>query len=116
MRLHRAIDIADRMRPNNVELNEKISCLWRLECEFAEMMGEEFPDWTDGAEDPELLIGAPHDQVYPMNLLPFIDHMQEEMDLYQVDAMAANQVLNDVTSMYRRSNQANTAKIKGVFI
>ena len=116
MRLHEAIDMADRMRPNNVALPDKIRCIWRLEREFSEMMRTEVPEWEIDDDDPELLIAPPHDQVYYMYLLPFIDFAQEEMDLYQVDSMAANQILSEVKSMYRRGHRADTATLKGVFI
>lgn len=117
MRLHEAINAADRMRPNSVGEPDKISAIYRLERDFAEMMEVDPPEWDLDEEDPELLIAAPHDQVYPVYLLPFIDIMQEEIDKYQADSVASNQMLAEVKSAYRRGHRfTKNTQLKGVFI
>lgn len=117
MRLHEVIDTADRMRPNSVHFEDKVREVYRLEREMAEMMEEEVPVWDLATEDPLMLVGSPHDQVYALYLLPFIDLQQEETDLYQVDSIAANAALSEVKAMYRRGHEpVNHTMIKGVFI
>ena len=56
MRLSEAIEAADRIRPNVVDIQDKRRCLLELETEIAELMGEPDPEWDYDADDPELLI------------------------------------------------------------
>lgn len=116
MRLHQIIDIADARRPNNVPKPDKIRKVWQFETEIAEMMETDFPEWDLDTDDPEMLIKAPHDEIYILYLLPYIDSQQEEMDLYQADAIIANQAITEFKALYRRSYQHTPRYIKGVFI
>ena len=117
MRLSQAIEMADRMRPNVLLKEEKIIPLYKLETEIAQIMGEEAPEWDTTAEDPELLAPDEHFMLYPYTLLPYIDHYQEETDLYQIDMITANQALADFRAQWARTHRhADTTQIKGVFI
>ena len=118
MRITEAMDRADRMRPNAVHQYDKRLSLYKLECQFADMMGLDEPTWElDSNEDYDLLIPDPHSQVYPYHLMAFIDFAQEETDLYQIDMIMANQELSDVQSWWRRNNrEKDDTKFKGVFI
>jgi hypothetical protein len=116
MRVSRAIDIANWMRPNTLPREDLKNWLWELDIEIAEMMGQDAPEW-DELDDPELLIPDPKSNVYPLYLLPHIDHIQEETDLYQIDMIEANRALADVKAWWRRNNTGNAdTKIKGVWI
>lgn len=118
MRITEAMDRADRMRPNAVHQYDKRLSLYKLECQIAEMMGVDEPEWEmDSNEDYELLVPDPHSQIYPFHLMAYIDFAQEETDLYQIDMIMANQALADVQSWWRKSHrQKDDVQIKGVFI
>lgn len=118
MRLTNAIDYADRMRPNTVPRPEKAQCLYKLEMEIAEIMETEKPDWSRAkAEDPELLLPEPWAGLYPQYLAAFIDYYQEEIDLYQVDSIMANQSLMEWKSAYRREHRSETdTRFRGVWV
>ena len=114
MRLKEAMDRADRMRPNAVHFDDKMQALWELESQFAEMIGEDIPDWTEG-DDPELIVADPYSIVYVLSLMAFIDFAQEETDLYQLDAVMANEKQAVVRALYRRHHPDRQPQIKGVF-
>lgn len=117
MRLSTAIDQADRMRPNNVARPEKVLSLYKLECQLHEMMGEEIPDWDLDNDDPELSAPNQFARLYPLYLMAFIDHEQEETDLYEIDSITANNELAEYKAWYRRNNRhTEEIKFKGVFI
>lgn len=117
MRASQAIETADRLRPNTIDRLEKWLWLWELEVEIAEMMGVDAPVW-DEDDDPELLLDDPKSNVYPLYLLPRIDHAQEETDLYMIDSAQANAVLTDIKNWYRRTHASSSTAnmIKGVWI
>ena len=117
MTISEALDRADRMRPNAVHYDDKKRSLWKLETQFAEMIGDEIPDWTNEEEDYELLIPAPYDQSYVYHLMAFIDHAQEETDLYMIDSAMANQETKEAMAWYRRNVRQHTdTRFRGVFI
>ena len=118
MRVNEAIDRADRLRPNAVNYFDKRLSLYRLEMEIAEMMElEEMPEWEDAEGDYELLVPDPHSEVYPLHLLAYIDHVQEETDLYQIDMITANQALAEVKAWWRRNNkEQKDIRFRRVFI
>ena len=117
MRLNKAIERADRMRPNTVSRIDKAYALLKLESEFLEMMGEDLPEWDLDSDDPELCAPEQFARVYPLYLMAFIDHEQEETDLYQIDMITANSEIAEFKAWYRRNNPQHTdVKFKGVFI
>lgn len=113
MRMTEAMDRADRMRPNAVHYEDKKQALWELESQFAEMIGEDIPDWDNG-DDPELIVADPYSIVYVLSLMAFIDFAQEELNLYQVDAMMANEKQAEVRALYRRHHSSDTPQIRRV--
>lgn len=117
MRLSDAIERADLMRPNNVPEPDKRQWLWIVETEYAEMMGIEPPEWEE-LEDPELLLPERFEQVYIYYLASHIDHWQEEINLYQIDAMMAQQLDATIRSWWIRHGEprAKSFRIKGVWI
>lgn len=116
MTIREAIDRADRMRPNVVLPEDKRRALWELESQFAEMIGEDIPDWEDGDDEVELIVAAPYDVVYVYNLCAYIDLYQEETGLYQLDAPIANQKQAEVKALYRRHHSEHDVPFRGVFI
>lgn len=116
MKMKEAMDRADRIRPNAVHPDDKKHALWELESQFAEMIGEDIPDWSDEDYDGELIVADPYSVVYVLSLMAYIDFAQEEMDLYQVDAMLANQKQTEVKALYRRHHRSSEPQIKGVFL
>ena len=116
MKLREAIDRADRIRPNAVHQDDKRLALYKLECDVAEMMGEELPEW-DPDDDCDLLMPDPHSEIYPAHLCAYIDWAQEETDLYQIDMFMANQTMAEAKAFWRRNvRQDEDIKIKGVFV
>lgn len=116
MKMKEAMDRADRIRPNAVHPDDKKHALWELESQFAEMIGEDIPDWKDEDANPELIVADPYSVVYVLSLMAYIDYAQEEMDLYQADAMLANQKQTEVRALYRRHHGSREPQIKGVFL
>lgn len=115
MRMREAMDRADRMRPNAVHFDDKKQALWELEAQFAEMIKEDIPDWSDEDADPELIVADPYSIVYVLSLMAYIDFAQEETDLYQLDAVMANEKQAEVRALYRRHHSDKQPQIKGVF-
>lgn len=115
MNIINAIDRADMLRPNAIPEPEKYAALWKLEAEVAEMMETDLPEWE--GEDHELLMPDPYSEMYVACLLPEIDLMQEEMDLYQIDSIAANQKKSEAMAWYRRHNKVkHKDRVRGVWI
>ena len=115
MRMREAMDRADHMRPNAVHFDDKKQVLWELESQFAEMIGEDIPDWSDEDYDGELIVTDPYAIVYVLSLMAFIDLAQEETDLYQLDAPMANEKQAEVRALYRRHHRGRQPQLKGVF-
>lgn len=115
MRLSEALFQADALRPNAIGPETKKAWLWRLEMELAEMMDEEPPIFSE-FDDPELLMPDPFSNIYPLYLAPYIDFVNEETDLYQLDTIESNAVLSDAKKWWRRNHKKKCdTKIKGVF-
>lgn len=118
MRVSEAIIKADRMRSNAVPDPDKRAWLLQLETEIAECMKKPVPVWGED-EDPELLAPDPFTQFYVVYLAAWIDYYQEEMDLYQIDTIMANNMISNFKSWYTRNHKSednNIPKIKGVWI
>lgn len=117
MRLSELIDRVDLMRPNNVPEPDKRQWMWLVEVPYAEMMGIDPPEWEE-LEDPEMLLPDRFEQVYIYYLASHIDHWQQEIDLYQIDAMMAQQLDAIIKSWWARNGEpkAEANKIKGVWI
>ena len=119
MRLSEAVRRADKMRPNTVPDPEKKTWVMQLEGEFAEMMGLDMPEPPQEFEDqidPELLIPAPYDIVYPLYIAGYIDFYQEEAELWQMDTIVANQAVAEAKAWYRRNHGKDNPQTKGLWV
>ena len=81
----------------------KAGYLYKLEAEIAEMMGVDIPEntWPD---DSEMLMPAPHDDIYHLFLCAMIDFANQETSLYANDMQMANAAILDAKAWYRRHN------------
>lgn len=117
MTIRDAIDRADRIRPNAVHPYDKRLELHKIESQISEMMEVEEPEWPDSEEDYELILQDPYSEVYVKSICAYIDWVQEETDLYQIDMIMANQAMAETKAWYRRNNrEKGNTKFKGVFI
>lgn len=106
MKIKDAISAADEMRPNAI--SEKIKAKWvqDLNAQLAETMGIEPPIPVEWPEDgPELLMPAPHDEIYQLYLMARIDYSQEDMELYQMDSAMSDKAISDARAWWRRNNR-----------
>jgi hypothetical protein len=103
MKISEAIEKADSIRPNTVRYEDKKKWLLTLEAEMAELMEVAMPQYPDD-EDTELLMPSPSDEMYPLYLLPYIDFVLEESDLYQMDSAMSEQAVSEARRWYRRHN------------
>ena len=103
MTAQEAIQEADSLRPNVLDDSQKAEWVYKLDCEIAELMKQDKPEfvWPD---DSELLMPSPHDDIYPMYLVAMIDFFNQDTALYQNDMEMFQQALDDAKSFYRRHN------------
>lgn len=109
MTAYEAVKQADRMRPNDLTMEDKISFIYELEGRFAQMMGKKAPinpyEEGSGEDDyPPLLIKAPYYEVYKLYAAAKIDFYNEEGNLYENDMAAANAVISEIQAKYRREH------------
>lgn len=134
MLISEAIYKANEFRPNTVPEKTKRAWLHAFEADIAEMMCVDCPTWDEESEnteyaDPELLVRHPKDYVYPLWLMPMIDLWNQDIQLYQVDIIIANNALSDIKGYYARnkdnlsdggssssSNDKMPNKITGIFL
>jgi len=103
MKIRACIRQADELRPNTLSDETKAGYLYKLEAEIAEMMGVDIPEnvWP---EDAEMLMPAPHDDIYHLYLCAMIDSANQETNLYANDMQMANAAIQDAKAWYRRHN------------
>lgn len=65
--------------------------------------------WPDAGvwpeENPELLMGAPHEMVYVYHLVAQIDYHNQESDLYANDLTLYNTAMRDARAWWRRNHR-----------
>lgn len=110
---YRAVRQADRMRPNDLSMEDKIGFVYELEGRIAQMMGKKAPvnlyDEGIGEDEyPPLLVKAPHDEVYKLYVAAKIDLYNEEGNLYENDMAAANAVISEIQAKWRREHMPPT--------
>lgn len=98
-----AIRHADELRPNVISDEHKAAWLHRLDMVVAEHMQEEAPKDT-WPVDRELLMPAPHDNIYELYLALMIDFAQQDFKLYSVDQTVYDAALSDAFAWWRRNN------------
>lgn len=103
MNIRKCIAMADELRPNTLPDETKAVYLYKLESEIAEMMGVDMPENT-WPEDSEMLMPAPHDDIYHLYLCAMIDSANQETNLYANDMQMANAAILDAKAWYRRNH------------
>ena len=106
MTVNEAIKRADALRPNTFEIEAKAACVIKLDRELAEMTGAETPSYNWPQEDPELLMPAPHEDIYVLYLVCQIDLYNQETALYANDAAVYGSALAEAKAWWRRRNRA----------
>ncbi len=104
MKLSIAMARADALRPNTISEEQKAAWVQALDAQLAEMMDVQAPE--DGwPVDRELLMPAPHEEIYPLYLVSRIDYHNEEMDLYANDMLIYNAALAEAQAWWRRNHR-----------
>jgi len=118
MRVSEVLDRVDRLRPNAVDKDDKILHLWHLEAQIAEMQETDAPDWDESdVEDYVMLLPDPWSEWYIFALCTYVDYVQEETELYQIDSIMANEHLSKVQSWWRKNNkESDTTQFRGIFL
>lgn len=109
MNIKKCIAMADELRPNTIPDEVKAGYLFKLESEIAEMMGVDTP-MNAWPMDAEMLMPAPHDDIYHLYLCAMIDFANQETNLYANDMQMANAAILDAKAWYRRHNDPSKKK------
>ncbi len=104
MKVKRAVALADELRPNMLDEELKVSFVYELEADIAEMMKKPIPENTWPRDDATLLLPFPYDNAYVLYLCAKIDNANEETSLYMNDMVAANTAISQVKAWWRRNN------------
>lgn len=102
MKVSEAITQANKLRLNTLDDEPKAKWLYALDCDMAEMMGVPDPVFVWPAEDAELLMPAPHDDIYVLYLVAQVDFYNQESALYANDVALYNAAYDDARAWYRR--------------
>ena len=105
MKLFDAIAKADSFRLNTIDEETKSKWVYTVDCGVAEMMHvarptESFP------EDRELLMEAPHDEIYVYYLNAMIDYHNGELELYRNDITVFEDAMRQAGAWYQRNHTA----------
>lgn len=113
MTIQKAIDTADRLRPNQYSIQEKVEWLSALDKKvYNEVMKisvgmeeGEFAGYDEGTElDMELLINDIYADAYVDFLISQYDYYNREMGMYNNSATIFNTKYQAYCSWYRRNN------------
>ncbi len=105
MRVREAIRRADALRMNTIEDEQKAAWLFALDGQLAEMLGAEIPENRWPEEDAELLMPAPHEEVYQLYLVCKIDYYNQEMALYADDRAMYQEAMAEAQAWWRRQHR-----------
>ena len=109
MRVKEAIKQANSLRDNLLPDEQKAAWLFNLDGEIAEMMEIDAPVNTWPEDDAELLMPAPHDDIYTFYLVAMIDYYNQESTLYANDMNIFNQAMKGARAWWRRNNRPTSA-------
>lgn len=109
MRLLKAIEEANILRPNDVPDPLKAQWVMNLDGEIAERLGI-YPPENPFPNDADLLVWPPYDDVYVKYLCAMIDNANEEVALYANDMAVYNTRMNEFKAAYRRQNRYYTKR------
>ncbi len=104
MTVTEAIAAADLMRPNTLNDEQKARFLYELDCNVAELQGVDQPSFVWPEEDAELLMPAPHDNIYALYLAAKIDYYNQESAMYANDMAVYNSAYDEACAWWRRHN------------
>lgn len=104
MKITDCIAAADELRMNTLEDEQKSRWLYELDCSIAEIMGKGIPAWKF-PDDRELLMPAPHEEVYVKYLVAMIDYYNGESELYANDISIYNQAMKEARAWWIRNNR-----------
>ena len=104
MKVSEAISRADNLRDNVLTDEQKAAWLFNLDGEIAGIMETDVPvnNWPD---DAQLLMPAPHDDIYPLYLVAMIDYYSQESGLYQNDMQIFNAAMGEARAWWRRNHR-----------
>jgi len=105
MTVKEAIARANEIRPNVLDDEQKARWLYGLDCDVAEMQDVDQPDFVWPEEDAELLMPAPHDNIYVLYLAAQIDYYNQESANYANDMAVFNAGYDDARAWWRRHNR-----------
>lgn len=134
MKISEAINRANALRDNVLSDEQKAEWLCQLDGQLNEMIGIEppvEPDTDPGTEpveepdiwpfvntwpeqDEQLLMPAPHDDVYPLYLVAMIDYYNQESALYANDMAIYNAAMSAARAWWRRNNRPGENRYWGV--
>lgn len=107
MKVSEAITRANALRANELADEQKTAWLYNLEGEIADFMHEPVTAITDyPQEDPELLMPAPHDDIYYLYLNAMIDAYHQEEAQYNNDMALFNAAMAGARAWWRRTHEA----------
>lgn len=109
MTLQNAMAQANNLRPNMLPEDILAHFVHEIDCQAAELMELETPAQT-WPEDAELLLPAPHDDVYVFYLMAMIDNLNEDAALYQNDMEIFNSKMAETRAWWRRHNKPEQRK------
>lgn len=104
MKVTEAIAKANELRPNALNDEQKARWLYELDCDVADLKGVEHPAFEWPEVDAELLMPAPHDNIYVLYLAAQIDYYNQESTLYMNDMTVFNSAYDDACAWWRRNN------------
>lgn len=112
MKIIDAITRIDNLKHNTYTKGEKIAWLSRVDGSIKRLVidtheggGGEFQGYTEEADDVELLVPAPWDELYIHWLEAQIDYQNGEYTKYNNSAARYNEVLQEFSSHYTREHK-----------
>lgn len=107
MTVSEAIRRANDLRANELRDEQKTAWLYNLEGEIADFMHEPVTPVSEYPQsDPELLMPAPHDDIYYLYLCAMIDSYHQEEGQYNNDMALFNAAMAGARAWWRRTHEA----------
>lgn len=114
MKTSEAIANANKLRLNTLDDEQKAHWLHELDCDIAKMQGVPMPAFVWPTENAELLMPAPHEDIYVLYLVAKIDFYDQESGLYANDMAIFNAAYDDARAFWRRNHAPAKTKNWGV--
>lgn len=111
MKLKEAIDIVDRLKPNNIDEPDKIRAISELDGLIHQDIYSKASDYIDlftpyksGDEEKTLLIPFPYDDMYINYLSAKVDFLSGEIASYNNNMTLYNTSCDNFAAYYRRNH------------